>query len=137
MLQDVTLPSQRNALIVLLLIAVVLSAFAFMLYLLLRNAERIKSLMGDFPTQGGGVVVALTLIFFTGLVIIVRLALGTKFPDGYETWIWALIALAGVTTAGMIGKRATDFRFKQAGNPSPVNVEAPSSVTVTKESEKG
>jgi hypothetical protein len=128
---EITQLTQRNALVVLLLVAVILSAFAFVIWLLLRNRAEIKDFMTDFPTQGGGVVVALTLIFFTGLVVIVRLALGVEFPDGYETWIWALIALAGVTTAGMIGKRATDFRYKEAGrSPSPVTVQAPSTVTV-------
>jgi hypothetical protein len=126
----------RNALTVLLLAAVVLSAFAFIVYLLIRNRAEIKDFMADFPTQGGGVVVALTLIFFTGLVVIVRLALGAKFPDNYDTWIWALVALAGVTTAGMVGKRATDIRYKQAGSPK-VNVEAPSVVKVGEQDESG
>ena len=124
------LPSQRGALVVLLITAIILASFAFILWLGLRNASKIKAFAQDFPTQGGSVVVALILIFFTGLTIIVRLALGMKFPDGYETWIWALIALAGVTTAGMVGKRATDYGYVKAKNPSPVNVEAPSTVQI-------
>lgn len=124
------LPAQRGALVVLIVTAIILASFAFILWLGLRNASKIKAFAQDFPTQGGSVVVALILIFFTGLTIIVRLALGMKFPDGYETWIWALIALAGVTTVGMVGKRATDYGYVKAKNPSPVNVEAPSTVNV-------
>ena len=92
----------------------------------------LKQFMNDFPTQGGGTVVALTLIFLTGLAVIVRLILGEPFPQGYDTWIWALVVLSGVSTAGMVGKRMTDHtlaRIKSHG-PSKVNVEAPSDVTV-------
>lgn len=108
------LPAQNTALLVLLLTAITLVAIVALVWLGLRHANEIKEFAKDFPTQGGSVVVALILIFFTGLTIIVRLALGTKFPDGYETWIWALIALAGVTTAGMVGKRATDREYAKA-----------------------
>lgn len=126
------LPTQRGALVVLIVTAIILASFAFLLWLGLRNADKIKAFAQDFPTHGGSVVVALILIFFTGLTIIVRLALGMKFPDGYETWIWALITLAGVTTAGMIGKRATDYKYVEAkhAGPSPVTVQAPSTVKV-------
>lgn len=91
-----------------------------------------KRVAQDFPTQGGGAVVALTLIFLTGLAVIVRLVLGAPFPAGYETWIWALVALSGVSAAGMVGKRMTDHHLAEikARGPSPVNVEAPSDVTV-------
>lgn len=135
-MSEIVLPAQGNALMVLLLVAVTLSALAFVMWVLFRNRNELKTFMADFPTQGGGVVVGLTLIFFTGLVVIVRLALGAKFPDNYETWIWALVALAGVTTAGMVGKRATDIRYKQAGSPK-VNVEAPSVVKVGESDESG
>lgn len=90
----------------------------------------LKGWLQDFPGQNGGVVTALLLILITGLVVIVRLALGLVFPDGYDTWIWALIALAGVNVVGMVGKRFTDINYKQAGT-SPVNVEGPSTVSVT------
>lgn len=90
----------------------------------------LKGWLQDFPGQNGGVVTALLLIIITGLVVIVRLALGLVFPDGYDTWIWALIALAGVNVVGMVGKRFTDINYKQAGT-SPVNVEGPSTVSVT------
>ncbi len=88
-----------------------------------------KKFMSDFPTQGGQVVVALLLIFITGLIVAGRLLRGLSFPDGYEAWLFFLGALAGVANIGMIGKRFTDFRYKQAGT-SPVNVEAPSQVNV-------
>lgn len=127
------LPSQRGALVVLIVTAIILAAFVTLLWLGLRNASKIKEFAKDFPTQGGSVVVSLILIFFTGLVIIVRLALGLEFPDGYEMWIGALVALAGVTTVGMIGKRATDYGYVKAKNPSPVNVEAPSTVNIGEE----
>ncbi len=87
-----------------------------------------KSYAQDFPTQGGGVVVALGLIAGTGLIVMVRLAFGKDFPTGYDTWIWALVALAGVTTAGMIGKRATDIDYQIAKNAAPP---APTPITTT------
>ena len=92
-----------------------------------------KSFLQDFPTQGGGAVVALTLIFLTGLAVVFRLVIGAPFPDGYDTWIWALVALSGVSTAGMIGKRATDYTLAEikSRGPSQVNVEAPSEVSVS------
>lgn len=90
----------------------------------------LKGWLQDFPGQNGGVVTALLLILITGLVVIVRLAIGKVFPDGYDTWIWALIALAGVNVVGMVGKRFTDINYKQAGT-SAVTVEAPSTVSVT------
>lgn len=92
--------------------------------------SRLKTWLQDFPGQNGGVVTALVLILITGLVVVVRLAAGARFPDGYDTWIWALIALAGVNVVGMVGKRFTDIGYKQAGTPA-ITVEAPSTVTVT------
>jgi hypothetical protein len=100
--------------------------------------NRIKAFAQDFPSQGGGAVVALTLIFLTGLAVVVRLLIGQPFPDGYDTWIWALVALSGVSTAGMIGKRATDRELQRikASGPSQVSVAGPVDVTVESE-EKG
>jgi H+/Cl- antiporter ClcA len=98
----------------------------------------LKAFMQDYPTQGGGVVIAHILIFLTGLVVIVRLALGATFPAGYDAWLMFLGALAGIATGGMIGKRATDHelaRIKSHG-PSQVSVASPSQVTVESK-EKG
>jgi hypothetical protein len=89
-----------------------------------------KEFCKDFPTQGGIAVVSLILIFFTGVAVIGRLGAGQPFPDGYEPWLVFLGALATGTFAGMIGKRLSDFRYKQAGT-SPVSVGGPSTVTVT------
>jgi hypothetical protein len=128
----IQLPSQRGAVLVLIITAIIIVGIVVLLWLGLRNATKIKAFASDFPTQGGSVIVSLTLIFFTGLVIVVRLALGLKFPDGYEMWIGALVALAGVTTTGMIMKRKTDYGYVERKNagPSPVTVQAPSTVTV-------
>lgn len=93
---------------------------------------RFKEFCKDFPTQGGIVVIALLLIFFTGVAVIGRLGAGQPFPTGYEPWLLFLGALATGTFAGMIGKRLSDFRYKQAGT-SPVTVESPSTITVTNE----
>jgi hypothetical protein len=89
--------------------------------------NRLKEFLGDFPNQNGAVVTGLFLILTTGLVVDVMLILGKPFPDGYDTWIWALIALAGVNVVGMIGKRATDIELAKAKNPP--TVEAASTVT--------
>jgi hypothetical protein len=88
-----------------------------------------KTWLQDFPTQNAASATALLLILVTGTVVVIKLALGQIFPDGYDTWIWAMVALAGVNVAGMVGKRFTDIEYKRAGT-SPVNVEAPSNVNV-------
>lgn len=95
--------------------------------------NKLKLYLQDFPGQNGGVVVALFLILLTGFIVDVRLALGMTFPEGYDSWLILLGSLAGVTTLGMVGKRLSDIEYKRAGVPpaSPVNVEAPSTVTVT------
>ena len=94
--------------------------------------NRFRELAQDFPTQGGAAVVGLALFFLTGLAVVYRLARGADFPNGYEFWIGALVAMSGITTAGMVGKRMTDYRLAEikTRGPSPVNVEAPSDVTV-------
>lgn len=70
--------------------------------------NRIKAFLDNFPTQGGTVFVALVLILSGGLAVNVRLAMGLPFPTGYEPWLVLLGALAGVTTTGMVLKRATE-----------------------------
>jgi hypothetical protein len=82
----------------------------------------LKAWLQDFPGQNGATATALVLIFVTGLTVVGKLILGQPFPDGYDTWIWALIALAGVNVAGMVGKRATDIEYRKAGT-SPVSVD--------------
>lgn len=93
----------------------------------------LKEFLSDFPNQNGAVVAAIFLIILTGLTVVIRLALGLAFPDGYDTWIWALVGLAGVNVLGMVGKRATDINYITAKTQSPapqVTVEAPSTVKV-------
>lgn len=84
--------------------------------------KKLKEFLSDFPNQNGGVVVALFLILTTGIVIEVRLARGLAFPDGYESWLIFLGSLAGISTVGMIGKRATDFTYAQAKNAPATTV---------------
>lgn len=92
---------------------------------------KVKDFVRDFPHQGGTTVVALILILAFGVVVVVRFALGKIFPDGYEGWMIFLATLAGVATGGMIGKRATDFRYKAAGQNSPSTVVNADSASVT------
>jgi hypothetical protein len=91
-----------------------------------------KEFCKDFPTQGGQVVVALFLILLTGMIVVVRLAIGKPFPVGYEDWLLFLGAAAGIANIGMIGKRATDrelHRIKAGGGPT-VTVDTADNVTV-------
>lgn len=88
-----------------------------------------KQWLQDFPGTAAGHVTALFLILLTGLIVDVRLALGLPLPPGYESWFVLLATLAGVATAGMVGKRLSDVAYKQAGT-SPVTVGGPSTVTV-------
>lgn len=83
----------------------------------------------DYAHQAS-VGVALTLIVLTGLIVDARLLFGHDFPSGYDTWIWALIALAGVNVAGMGVVRATGVPYveakaalKASGAPTIGNVE--------------
>jgi hypothetical protein len=89
-----------------------------------------KDWLQDFPATNASHAVVLLLILLTGVVVIVRLALGRDFPAGYDGWLTFLAAVAGVGTVGTIGKRLSNIDYKKAGT-SPVNVEAPSTVTVT------
>lgn len=77
-----------------------------------------KQWLQDFPSQNAASAAALLLILVTGMTVVGKLIAGQVFPDGYDTWIWALIALAGVNVAGMVGKRATDIEYKKAGTSS-------------------
>lgn len=79
----------------------------------------VKAFLQDFPTANGRVVATILLIMLTGVVVCARLALGENFPNGYDTWIWALVVLAGVDSAHVVGKRLSDFRYKAAAGASP------------------
>lgn len=93
--------------------------------------KSLKEFLADFPNQNGTVVAAIFLIMITGLTVVIRLALGLIFPAGYDTWIWALVGLAGVNVLGMVGKRATDINYITAKASQPqITVEAPSTVKV-------
>lgn len=83
----------------------------------------LKGWLSDFPTANGRVVATIVIMLATAAVVIVRLVLGAPFPSGYDTWLWVLVAMAGVDSAHVVGKRLSDFRYKQAGT-SPVTVEA-------------
>lgn len=96
------------------------------------QATGLKGWLQDFPATSAGHVAAISLILLTGIVVAVRLARGLTFPDGYDGWLVFLATLAGVSTAGMIGKRVSDVAYKAAGT-SPVNVAGPSTVNVTAE----
>lgn len=99
----------------------------------------VKTYLSDFPSQNAATGLSLILIFETGLVVLIRLALGLIFPDGYDTWVYALVGLAGVNVAGLSVKRLTDTGYvaaKAAGKaqsgPS-VTVEGDATVNATAE----
>lgn len=99
----------------------------------------IKSYLADFPSHNASTGLSLILIFETGLVVLIRLALGLIFPEGYDTWVYALVGLAGVNVAGLIGKRATDDKYiaakaagKAQGGPS-VTVQGDATVNASAE----
>lgn len=94
-----------------------------------------KTFAQDYPTLGATAVIGGFHIFVTGVIIEARLFLGKEMPDGYDFWLLFLGALATGTFAAMVGKRLSDFRYKQAGT-SPVTVEAPSNVTVETQAAK-
>lgn len=89
-------------------------------------------LLENFPTHQATVFVALTAISLLTIVVVVRLALGLIFPDGYDTYVWMLAALCGVTGAWGVGKRLTDFDYAaiKAGQAPPVKVETQSTTVV-------
>lgn len=94
--------------------------------------NRLKSFLADFPNQNGATVTGLLLILLTGAVVIVKLAMGQPFPDGYDSWLLFLGTLAGVSMVGMVGKRATDIDLAKAkaSAPAPVTIEAGANVTM-------
>lgn len=92
----------------------------------------LKSELQDWPFTNTGHAAAIVIFVLFGLVVVVRLALGRVFPDGYDGWMALLGAALGLGTVGMVGKRLSDASYKAAG-ASPVTVEAPSTVTVTPE----
>lgn len=95
-----------------------------------------KKWLDDFPKHPATVAVALLLILAMGVVVTVRLARGLDFPAGYETYIWSLVALCGVTGAWGVGNRLSDYNYaaiKAGQAPSPVTAQAGSTVTVAPE----
>jgi len=92
----------------------------------------LKAFLSDFPNQNGATVTGLLLILVTGAVVVVRLAMGQPFPDGYDSWLLFLGTLAGVSMVGMIGKRATDIDLAKAkaSAPAAVTIEAGANVTM-------
>lgn len=94
--------------------------------------SRIKTFLDHFPTQPATVVAAIVVFLLMGFAASIRLLLGKDFPDGYDAWIWAVLIAMGVGAGYGIGKRLSHIDYKAAGT-SPVNVEAPSTVTVTAE----
>lgn len=126
----------------LLLVAIIVGVNVILILAALRGfktAGGIKAYLSDFPSHNAGTALALILIFETGLVILIRLALGLVFPDNYDTWIWALVGLAGVNVAGLGIKRVTDDRYvaaKTAGKmagAAGVTVEGDATITTTAE----
>lgn len=91
-----------------------------------------------FPLHPATVVVALTVFFGLSVVVVVRLAMGKTFPDGYDTFLWVVVTAMGVTGAVNIGRRATDYQYQQikagaappivAGGPTTVEVKTPPEV---------
>lgn len=127
-------PKVTGVLVILAIIAInfvlILSAFRGF-----KAAGGIKAFLSDFPSHNASTALALVLIGETAIVVLIRLALGLVFPDNYETWIWALVALAGVNVAGLGLKRFSDVDYmkekvkaKQAG-AAGVTVEGDASIT--------
>lgn len=92
----------------------------------------LKKYLADFPTHPATVAVALLLILLTGLVVVVRLAIGLEFPAGYDTWCWVLVSLTGVAGAIGIGRRLSDMDYAavKAGAAPSVNMAGPSTVVL-------
>lgn len=92
-----------------------------------------KKWLETFPTHQATVAVA--LIGFLTLIAITsaRLILGQVFPDGYDTYIWSLAALCGVTGAWGVGKRLSDYEYAaiKAGAPVPPKIEATTAIVTT------
>lgn len=88
------------------------------------------------------VAVGLALIFELGQVVTWKLAKGHPFPQNYDTYIWALIVLAGANVAGIGVLRATSpalatakgeaaAKIAAATAPQPTQVLAASGSAVT------
>lgn len=130
---------KTSALVVIIFIVGINIALVLAMLKGFKAVGGIKAYLADFPSHNASTGLSLILIFETGLVVIIRLSLGLIFPSNYDTWIYALVGLAGVNVAGLIGKRATDDKYvaakaagKAAGGPS-VNVEGDATVTATAE----
>lgn len=96
-----------------------------------RFMQWLKDYAKDFPTLGAGALLGLTSLGSMAIIVDVRLAFGKNFPDGYDTWIIALLGLSGVTTLGMIGKRATDRELARIKSQGPPNVVVQDAAVVT------
>lgn len=70
------------------------------------------SFIERFPWTKGTIGVGLGGLIGFVIVAWFRLAFGEIFPAGYDTMIWALVALAGVGGGVGIGKRATDYTLE-------------------------
>lgn len=90
----------------------------------------LKNFLQDFPTHPATVATGLTLFLLTGLIVMVRLAMGRDFPTGYDSWIWALLAAIGVSTIGGIGKRMTDIGYVNAKKTEPPSITTGGPTTV-------
>lgn len=131
-----TLPGGPKVSAILVILAVVL-VNAVLIYGAARGfrlAGGIKGYLADFPSHNAATALALVVFFETALIVLIRLALGLIFPEGYDTWIWALVGMAGVNVAGLIGKRATDWGYVKAKAGSPaVTVEGDATINTTAE----
>jgi len=100
------------------------------------DPKGLRGWLDSFPTHAATVASALLLILAMGTVVLVRLARGLPFPDGYDVWIGALLGMIGVTSAAGIGRRMTDYdamKIKAGAVPSPVAAGAGSTVNVAPE----
>lgn len=128
-----------SAVVLIALILAINAVLIFAAFRAFKAAGGVKVYLADFPSHNASTALALILIFETGLVVLIRLALGLVFPDNYETWTWALVGLAGVNVAGLGVKRFSDDRYvaakalgKTAGKPN-VNVEGDANINTTSE----
>jgi hypothetical protein len=101
--------------------------------------KRFWPLFKDYAHQIS-MAVGLFLILTTGLVVDVRLAMGKPFPEGHDTFLWMLAALAGVNVAGIGVIRATGVPYqeakaagKAAGAAGLVNVQGDANINQTQE----
>jgi hypothetical protein len=107
-------------------------AHVTLLVILLRHAKSIKTFMQDFPTHGGQVVLSLWLTFWTGVVIVGRLALGKEFLD-YTEWFIFLALLGGINAYNLRTKRTSSPEYLgaqqqpivNAGDVGRLNVQVP------------